>query len=431
MQRLMSPFEVLAQHDPLLVAVAVIVCLTGSLAAVSLLRHVFNARGAAKGGWVFLCAVTTGAAIWSTHFISLLAFLPLANISYDAGLTSLSFFIAVAGCGIGVWTTAWRPVQSAAAAGGLVIGVAITTMHFAGMAATGMTQITGMRPALTAAGVLAGILLSIAAMTVARRYSFSRARYFSAFLVTLAICVMHFTAMSAMNFGTEHAADQSPDLMASRHVLGLIVGGVALLLAGSAYATSTITRESEADTAIRLKHLADAAIEGLVLTDGERMLDVNESFLKIVGLEHADELRGHRFWGLVRNITKLPDDRYEGEMLHGRTRIPVEIIARTSVTGTASRCIFAVRDLTERREAEESIRFLAFHDSLTRLPNRAAFNDRISSDMAAASHRMENVALLLFDLDRFKEINDIYGHAAGDTVLKRHRGLREAAPLQQ
>jgi diguanylate cyclase (GGDEF)-like protein len=415
----MSPLEVLAQHDPILVTVAVVVCLTGSLAAVSLLRHAFNARGGAKGGWLFLCAVTTGAAIWATHFISLLAFNPFADASYDAGLTSLSFFVAVAGCGIGVWMTAWRPAQSAAAIGGFVIGIAITTMHFAGMAATGLTQTVESRTALTATGVALGIALSVAAMMVARRYSFSRARYFSALLVTLAICIMHFTAMSAVMVGAEHAVDQSSNLMASRHVLGLIVGGVALLLAGSAYATSTITRESEADTAIRLKHLADAAIEGLVLTDGERMLDVNESFLKIVGLDDADELRGHRFWGLVRNINKLPDDRYEGEMLRGRTRIPVEIIARTSVTGTASRCIFAVRDLTERREAEESIRFLAFHDSLTGLPNRAAFNDRISGDMTAASHRMENVALLLFDLDRFKEINDIYGHAVGDAVLKR------------
>ena len=415
----MSPFEVLAQHDPALVAVAAVVCLTGSLAAVSLLRHAFNARGSAKGGWLFLCAVMTGATIWATHFIGLLAFGPLVGISYDAGLTSLSFFIAVAGSGIAVWIAAWRPTLAAATAGGFILGVAITTMHYTGMAATAMSPTMAMRPSLAAAGVTVAVVLSIAAMVVARRYAFHRTRYFGALLVTLAICVMHFTATSAMVFGAEHAIDHAPDLMASRYVLGLIVGGVALLLAGSAFATSTITRESEADTAIRLKHLADAAIEGLVLTDGERMLDVNQSFLKIIGLDHADELRGHRFWGMVRNVNKLPDDRYEGEMLRGRTRIPVEIIARTSVTGTAARCIFAVRDLTERREAEESIRFLAFHDSLTGLPNRAAFNDRISGDMTAASHRMENVALLLFDLDRFKEINDIYGHAAGDAVLKR------------
>ena len=70
------------------------------------------------------------------------------------------------------------------------------------------------------------------------------------------------------------------------------------------------------------------------------------------------------------------------------------------------------------KESEEQLRFLAYHDPLTGLPNRALFQDRLAHSLSSATRREERVALLFLDLDHFKFVNDSLGHSAGDIVLK-------------
>lgn len=74
-------------------------------------------------------------------------------------------------------------------------------------------------------------------------------------------------------------------------------------------------------------------------------------------------------------------------------------------------------DITESTENEARIAHLAFHDPLTDLPNRAAFSDQIAKTLRSAAASQDTFAVLCIDLDRFKEINDVYGHAAGDQFL--------------
>jgi diguanylate cyclase (GGDEF)-like protein/PAS domain S-box-containing protein len=77
-----------------------------------------------------------------------------------------------------------------------------------------------------------------------------------------------------------------------------------------------------------------------------------------------------------------------------------------------------VEDITERKAAEARIQFLAFYDALTELPHRALLQDRLGNALAEARRREEKVALLFLDIDRFKGINDSFGHSFGDLVLK-------------
>ncbi|MDZ4160255.1 MAG: EAL domain-containing protein [Burkholderiales bacterium] len=75
-------------------------------------------------------------------------------------------------------------------------------------------------------------------------------------------------------------------------------------------------------------------------------------------------------------------------------------------------------DLTQVKQAEARVAHLAYHDTLTGLPNRALFHDRLTQALAAAQRSKRVGALMFIDLDHFKRVNDVYGHAVGDTVLR-------------
>jgi diguanylate cyclase (GGDEF)-like protein len=76
------------------------------------------------------------------------------------------------------------------------------------------------------------------------------------------------------------------------------------------------------------------------------------------------------------------------------------------------------RDITVRKSVEDRLRHEALHDSLTGLPNRVLFHDRLLSAAAAARRSGHTMAVLLLDLDRFKPINDLFGHSYGDELLR-------------
>ena len=97
---------------------------------------------------------------------------------------------------------------------------------------------------------------------------------------------------------------------------------------------------------------------------------------------------------------------------------PMELSASEMVLGGQRYFVGIVRDITERKQAEQKITHLAHYDSLTDLPNRALFQDRLSSSIAMAQRRHYKVATLFLDLDGFKKINDTLGHDVGDLLLQ-------------
>lgn len=93
--------------------------------------------------------------------------------------------------------------------------------------------------------------------------------------------------------------------------------------------------------------------------------------------------------------------------------------AEDNESGRSFRGTYGVaRDITERKKAEELISFQAYHDLLTHLPNRALLQDRLALALTHARRDNGMVAVMYVDLDRFKLVNDTYGHAMGDELLK-------------
>ncbi len=91
--------------------------------------------------------------------------------------------------------------------------------------------------------------------------------------------------------------------------------------------------------------------------------------------------------------------------------------------GEVSGVFSLIRDITEQREHLQMIHSLAYHDSLTELPNRHYFSEKIETILTEAKSQKGKVALLYLDLDRLKEVNDNFGHAAGDKLL-RHTSMK-------
>jgi diguanylate cyclase (GGDEF)-like protein/PAS domain S-box-containing protein len=107
---------------------------------------------------------------------------------------------------------------------------------------------------------------------------------------------------------------------------------------------------------------------------------------------------------------------------------PLEIMT-VSLKGSEG-VVIVIRDITERKQTEEKIRQMAYHDSLTGLPNRKLFSDRLHIAIVQAQRNQKKVGIAMLDLDHFKDVNDTLGHDIGDATLKAtaerlHATLRE------
>jgi diguanylate cyclase (GGDEF)-like protein/PAS domain S-box-containing protein len=110
--------------------------------------------------------------------------------------------------------------------------------------------------------------------------------------------------------------------------------------------------------------------------------------------------------------------QYRLELARGKRWFELSVVRKPTEPGEEARFIAIARDITERKLNEEAMQHLAYHDSLTGLPNRRLLMDRLQSAMAASNRHGQHGAVMFLDLDKFKQLNDSQGHDVGDLLLQ-------------
>jgi diguanylate cyclase (GGDEF)-like protein/PAS domain S-box-containing protein len=234
-----------------------------------------------------------------------------------------------------------------------------------------------------------------------------------AVLISLTVCTLHFTSMAGLVLVPDPTVSSQRLLVIDRAALAAVVAvaSSAIVLFGSAAA---VVDRLLTD----VRGLADASLEGLFILYQDKICEVNEMATVLTGLARGDLI------GL--KIDELVVPTSDHALMHGAAigalspltgrKAEVEMFVR-DIEYRGRPCSVAVlRDITERRRTERVISHMARHDPLTDLLNRREFDRNLNALCSAPD---KSLALLCLDLDNFKLVNDIGGHAAGDEILRK------------
>ena len=199
--------------------------------------------------------------------------------------------------------------------------------------------------------------------------------------------------------------------------------------------TREIAERGRAEKDLRLAaKVIEAASEAVVITDAKfQIISVNPSFTEMTGYR-ASEVKGKlaSFYGAVKRDRGLLTDMRKAIKSTGRWEVEFwdrqkndeEYAARLSLSsiteagGRKQQYVALINNITKRKQDEENIRRQANYDSLTGLPNRELFLDRLAQSLFNMSRAGQKLALMFLDLDGFKLVNDTLGHNVGDLLLR-------------
>lgn len=302
------------EHNLWLVALAAVICISGSAITFGLYSRARERSGLQTYGWVFLTAVAAGSSIWCTHFVAMLAYDVSAPVTFDPVLTMGSLVVAIVGCGLGFGLSAVDRKRSLPEICGAIVGLSIALMHYTGMAAYHVSGLVEWSVPYVVASVAIAASISGLALREAVRRSHAHSHYISIALFVVAIVGLHFTAMAAVQV-TPMAGSGDASNRTAFAAIAVAVAGVGLMVIGTGVASYLIDERTSAESVDRLRRMA-------------------------------------------------------------------------------------------------------LNDTLTGMPNRAHFSEYLDREVERARANGWTIAILSIDLNRFKEINDVHGHKAGDNALQ-------------
>lgn len=403
------------QHNYLLVGLAAGVCLIGCFTFFLLLNRAQECSASRQRYWRLMAAISGGIGIWATHFLAMLAYQGSLPMSFAPLQTVASVALVIVIWWLGLVVVPMLSSLAGVVYTAIILTVGIAAMHYMGISAIEIPgRISVNIPAAFWACVVAAGFVALAFFSFAH----VKLRYgllLPAISLVIGIVILHFGGMSAMTLVPD------PRIIVPANVIGkdwltssifvvttALIGIAALSVFFDRYLTD-------------LKGLTDATLDGLMISRDGTMVEANERMASLCGIP-LKQLIGHS-----------PDVYLTFDSTAGSCGAVVEGVLRTSqgdmksvevrshqleFRGRQSE-VLAVRDVTEAKAAQRQIEHLARHDPLTNLPNRILLDERIQQALTMADRTRSSIAVLALDLDRFKAVNDIFGHGKGDEVLCR------------
>ena len=308
---------VLNQHDYRLLSVAAFICLLSCLTAAALLSRARVADRWLRVTWLAIAGLVFGGGVWSLHFIAMLGFMPGIAVSYDIGETGWSIVIAVLGAFAGFGVALSRlPVVVRVVCGAALLTASIGGMHYVGVAAMRLQGSFTLDQGQVAFSLVASAVFSASSVLVMSNLRSLARQSLLMILLSLSICLLHFTGMSAMSLHLGGSSGSQDGLLGSQ-TSAAAVGSISVALLLISLSLSIMDR-----------HLSD-------------------------------------------------------------------------------------RSTLE----EQRLRKIAHHDALTGLANRLLLDIELTRTLQQARQQGSGAAVLCLDLDRFKFVNDLLGHPAGDRLL--------------
>ncbi len=348
-------------YDFWLVLLSILIAVFASGVALDLASRVSATQGSkAAVYWLTGGALSMGTGIWSMHFIGMLALRLPMPMSYDVSITLLSLLIAIIVSGFALYV-----VASSATLGvlrllgaGVLMGIGIASMHYVGMAAMQMQPPIRYAPLLFNLSILFAVALSVVALWIA--FQLRSETVLSAFWKKLGSALIMGGAISGMHYTGMAAAIFAPDSVCTvspQDINNLWLAGA---IGGFAFMFLATTL----------------------------LISVFDTHLTSRAVVHAEKLR----------------------------QLNVNLEKQASELSSANALL--EQQVQERIRSEKRVQYLAYHDSLTDLPNRGMFSTLLNHGISLAHRHNNGLAVLFLDLDRFKNINDTLGHEAGDALLQ-------------
>jgi NO-binding membrane sensor protein with MHYT domain len=256
-------------YDPYLVALSVLVASFASYTALGLSGHVGTAQGLARRVWLVAAAITMGGGIWSMHFIGMLAFVMPIPMSYDIRLTTLSLLVAIFVTGGGFYVISRQSASPLRLVlSGIFMGLGIAAMHYTGMAAMREHVDLSYDRIFVALSLIIAIGASTAALWLAFRTTDLGQKLIAAVVMGVAISGMHYAAMEGTTFAA-HGPVPEVHAYASldQTNLALAVAGTTFVIQASALIAS-LFEQKLAEEALR-EAQANLAHVSRVTTMGE------------------------------------------------------------------------------------------------------------------------------------------------------------------
>ncbi|WP_158068843.1 diguanylate cyclase domain-containing protein [Domibacillus epiphyticus] len=392
-----------------------------------------------KKYWFVAASISMGSGIWAMHFIGILALELKMVVNYNPFLVLVSMILPVITSSLAFFMLSREVNKKLLVLGGTVLGIGILLMHYIGMEAMIMNADIRYDPFWLSLSILIAILATNLAVQILMAFKDKRKkiwlRFLAAYILGITISSVHYAGMKATIFLTEfdlHQKNpQDSENIALAISIGITIFFIQLFIYISLYMdqqTSMKIKESEE----RYRQLVELSPIAIGIHKYGEVTYINPAGMKLLGANAAEDVIGKNIltfilpdyhdtikkrWKIMNQNNKHVAFLEEKMLRLDNQIVDIEILALPTMINGKEYVQILFQDITERKKMEEMIHRLAYHDTLTGLPNRRLFEERLHKSLLVEPSDFKVTAVMFIDLDGFKQVNDIYGHDTGDILL--------------